>query len=187
MVSIDRPAPAELDVSPFRRVLVTDFIAGGSADIDVNVETVRLLRSQLRARTSLKVIETDLPIAPLFGRDGCSVLLRNEKAVEACAEIFGQAALWRQLGNEYEQPLIISGTIFFSAYPHAASLAPTFVFIDGRSGEVLHSERLQERVSSPSSRRAALSWYFELMDRILPAFLRTVGDQSAHGTRALLR
>ena len=65
-VTIETPIQAKLDVSPFQRVLVVGFIAGGSEDVDANLETVRLLRSQLRTKSNLKVIETDvLPLIEL--------------------------------------------------------------------------------------------------------------------------
>jgi hypothetical protein len=41
-------------------VLVAGFVAGGSEDIDANQETVRLLRSQLRTKSALKVIDADI-------------------------------------------------------------------------------------------------------------------------------
>ena len=43
-----RRSRPKLDVSPFQRVLVAGFVAGGTDDVDANQETVRLLRSQLR-------------------------------------------------------------------------------------------------------------------------------------------
>ena len=65
-VPIETPIQAKLDVSPFRRVLVAGFISGGSDDVDANMETVRLLRSQLRTKTNLRVIEAEvLPLAEL--------------------------------------------------------------------------------------------------------------------------
>src|SRR5512147_785873 len=65
-VTVETPLQAKLDVSQFQRVLVVGFIAGGSEDVDANMETVRLLRSQLRTKSSLKVIEADvLPLAEI--------------------------------------------------------------------------------------------------------------------------
>ena len=45
-VPIETPLSAKMDVSGFRRVLVAGFISGGTDDVDANLETVRLLRSQ---------------------------------------------------------------------------------------------------------------------------------------------
>ena len=46
-IPIETPIQPKLDVTPFQRVLVVGFVAGGSEDVDTNQETVRLLRSQL--------------------------------------------------------------------------------------------------------------------------------------------
>src|SRR5437660_4567680 len=59
-IPIETPIQPKLDVSAFQRVLVAGFVAGGSEDVDANQETVRLLRSQLRTKSSLKVIDADV-------------------------------------------------------------------------------------------------------------------------------
>jgi hypothetical protein len=59
-IPIETPIQPKLDVSAFQRVLVAGFVAGGSEDVDANQETVRLLRSQLRTKSSLKVIDADI-------------------------------------------------------------------------------------------------------------------------------
>src|SRR5882672_10809854 len=59
-VPVETPIPAKLDVSAFQRVLVAGFVAGGSEDVDTNQETVRLLRSQLRTKSELRVIDADI-------------------------------------------------------------------------------------------------------------------------------
>ncbi len=56
-IAIETPIQPKLDVSAFRRVLVAGFITGGSEDVDANLETVRLLRSQLRTKSDLTVID----------------------------------------------------------------------------------------------------------------------------------
>ena len=58
-VPVETPIPAKLDVSAFQRVLVAGFVAGGNDDVDTNQETVRLLRSQLRNKSGLRVIDAD--------------------------------------------------------------------------------------------------------------------------------
>src|SRR5688572_32999111 len=65
-IPIETPIQAKLDVTPFQRVHVVGFIAGGLDDVDANLETVRLLRSQLRTRSNLRVIEADvLPLVEI--------------------------------------------------------------------------------------------------------------------------
>src|SRR6187200_1634312 len=58
-IPIETPIQPKMDVSPFTRVLVAGFIGGGTDDVDANLETVRLLRSQLRSKSNLRVIEAD--------------------------------------------------------------------------------------------------------------------------------
>ena len=59
-IPIETPIQAKMDVSAFQRVLIAGFVAGGTEDVDANQETVRLLRSQLRSKSSLKVIDADI-------------------------------------------------------------------------------------------------------------------------------
>ena len=67
-IPIETPIQPKLDVSPFQRVLIIGFVAGGTDDVDTNLETVRLLRSQLRTKSDLRVIEADaLPLTEVGG------------------------------------------------------------------------------------------------------------------------
>jgi hypothetical protein len=67
-------------------------------------------------------------------------------------------------------------------------LRPKFVFIDGRSGKVIDTEVFREAVLyNQGQETPALSSYFELMDRIVPAFLGTLSSQKIRGTRVLLK
>ena len=67
-------------------------------------------------------------------------------------------------------------------------LRPTFVFIDGRTGETLHSETFREEILyNQNTQTPALSSFFELMDRLLPSFLNTMSAQKIRGTRVLLK
>src|SRR5215207_10187499 len=67
-IPIETPIQPKMDVTPFTRILVAGFISGGSDDVDGNLETVRLLRSQLRSKTTLRVIEAEvLPLVELAG------------------------------------------------------------------------------------------------------------------------
>ena len=65
-IPIETPIQPKMDVSAFPRVLVAGFISGGTDDVDANLETVRLLRSQLRSKSPLRVIEAEvLPLAEI--------------------------------------------------------------------------------------------------------------------------
>jgi hypothetical protein len=288
-VPIETPLSPKMDVSAFRRVLVAGFISGGTDDVDANLETVRLLRSQLRSKSGLRVIEADvLPLAELAADkmrsapapvpplptastsaatgDGSATTssgegqsippvpqlpasptqpppaaaepksapgaaaepkaassaaaepkIRNAKDLEKYQAIFADVAFWKKIGEEYENPLIVTGTVLFTPQQSAGfitrnqeqvdqygrrvivpqrmyverkgfALSPKFIFIDGRTGTTLHTETMHEEILYNSQQNTpALSSYFELMDKLLPSFLNTLSTQKIRGTRTLLK
>jgi len=249
-VTIETPIQAKLDVSPFQRVLVVGFVAGGSEDVDANLETVRLLRSQLRTKSSLKVIETDvLPLTEIAqqqskepGKEGAAPAQAGDAAVTAAQQqqqasrdavlfkrivderdlqvydqIFANVGFWKKLGEEFQNPLIVTGTVLFTPLARAGfvnkdqevidaigvrsvqsvrtyqnrkgfQLKPKFIFIDGRTGTTIYSETfLEETLYNEQQNTPPLSSYFELMDRLIPRFLSTLSSQKIRGTRVLLK
>ncbi len=262
-ITIETPIQAKLDVSQFQRVLVVGFVAGGSEDVDANLETVRLLRSQLRTKSGLKVIETDvLPLTeialqqakdpgkePMKEKDGLAPVpsldaaaqqpsagaagqapagqqpaamalptkIRDEKDLQAYDQIFANVNFWKKLGEEFQSPLIVTGTVLFtplnrSGYVNRTQevidpmgvrstesvrtyqnrkgfqLKPKFIFIDGRTGTTIYSETfLEETLYNEQQNTPPLSSYFELMDRLIPRFLSTLSSQKIRGTRVLLK
>jgi len=261
-IPIETPIQAKMDVSAFQRVLVAGFISGGSEDVDANLETVRLLRSQLRSKSPLRIIEADvLPLAEIAAAESAAAKdngntitttstgvtpispvptadmarqpeaanpkpdprkplelgIKSEKDLAKYDKIFADVAYWKKLGEEYQTPLIVTGTVLFT--PHQNNgfvmqnrevydsfgrrsvipvrtyqerkgfiLQPRFVFIDGRTGAVLYSETFHEEILYNAQQSVpALSTYFELMDRVMPSFLSTLSAQKIRGTRVLLK
>jgi hypothetical protein len=175
-VPVSQPATPSVDLSAFDRVWIAGFLTSAPRDIDLNVETVRLLRSQLKSRTLRRLIDAE-PIAI----DSESMLRDEER--------------WRELAEEYGAPLIVTGSVkLVSARPVSTErasgrqshyvlrkgfvLEATFVFIDGRTGEVVASQSPpKETVYGADDRASTLSLYFQLMDRVLPMFLHAFGDE----------
>ncbi|MCA1558782.1 MAG: hypothetical protein LC753_16470 [Acidobacteria bacterium] len=240
-IPIETPIQPKMDVSAFSRVLVAGFIGGGTDDVDANLETVRLLRSQLRTKSNLRVIDAEvLPLAEMArdqaknGADAPPVSpdaadgqqpappdqagqIKNEKDLEKYQGIFADAAFWKKIGEEYQNPLIVTGTVLFTpiqtsgfvprqveAYDAMGrrsvtqvrvfmerkgfNLQPQFIFIDGRTGSQLYAEKLQEQRLYPAQQNTpALSSYFELMDQLIPSFLNALSTQKIRGTRVLLK
>jgi hypothetical protein len=244
-IPIETPIQPKLDVSAFQRVLVAGFVAGGSEDVDANQETVRLLRSQLRTKSSLKVIDADIlpllevaqdqaqpaaddsrttsasgssgdrstPAAPQPGLKN----IKEEKDLEPYERLFANTAYWKRIGEEFQNPLIVTGTVLFTnrstsgfvqrdqevfdslgrrrvmpvrTYMERKGfvLRPKFVFIDGRTGATMYSESYREEILYNAQQNTpALSSYFELMDRLVPSFLSALSSQKIRGTRVLLR
>jgi hypothetical protein len=237
-IPIETPIQPKLDVSAFQRIFIAGFIASANEDVDANMETVRLLRSQLRNKGVMRVIDADtLPLLEVAKQntaesgappapdqqavtppqDQDKVVINDEKDLEQYQHLFANVAYWKRIGEEYQQPLIVTGAVLFT--PSQASgfvqreqetydsfgrrvvvpirtymerkgfiLRPTFIFIDGRTGETLHSETFREQILYNANQQTpALSSYFELMDRLLPAFLNTLSAQKIKGTRTLLK
>ena len=251
-IPIETPIQPKLDVSAFQRVLVAGFISGGTEDVDANQETVRLLRSQLRTKSQLKVIDADiLPLmevaqdqnkaasgvdetssgaheggaqapqdhaqAPQDKTMALATKIKDEKDLEPYERLFANTAYWKRIGEEYQNPLIVTGTVLFVADSKSGIvqrdeevmdsfgrrivvprrvfterkgfvLRPKFVFIDGRTGATMYSETHREEILYNSQQNTpALSSYFELMDRIVPNFLSALSSQKIKGTRILLK
>jgi hypothetical protein len=248
-VPIETPIRAKLDVSAFQRVLVAGFVAGGNDELDTNQETVRLLRSQLRSKSSLRVIDADamtlIDVAQdqnkaaaeseaaanrvsdreLVDKNAGSAgqpsalpqKIREQKDLEPYDRLFANTAYWKRIGEEYQNPLIVTGSVLFAPRTSAGFvtretevydglgrrsvvptrtymerkgfvLRPKFVFIDGRTGATISSlSRSEEVLYNAQQSTPALSSYFELMDRIVPDFLGTLSSQKIKGTRILLK
>jgi hypothetical protein len=231
-IPIETPIRPKMDVSAFQRVLVAGFIAGGSDDVDTNLETVRLLRSQLRTKSNLRVIDADvMPLIEIAqdqskpaedqsaaGQDPTALpkTIKDEKDLEPYERLFANTAYWKSIGEEFQNPLIVTGTVLFA--PKTSNsivqrdqeifdsfgrrrtvptrtfmerkgflLQPKFVFIDGRTGTTMYSERYREEILYNAQQNTpALSSYFELMDRLVPNFLSALSSQKIRGTRVLL-
>jgi hypothetical protein len=244
-IPIETPIQPKMDVTPFQRVLVVGFVAGGSEDVDANQETVRLLRSQLRTKSSLKVIDADVLSLIEIAKEqsqgtpgnapddvtsgttpsarGTSQTLalpkdiKEEKDLEPYERLFANTAYWKRIGEEFQNPLIVTGTVLFSSRSTSGFvqrdqetydslgrrivrpvrqymerkgfiLRPKFVFIDGRTGATMYSESYREEILYNAQQNTpALSSYFELMDRLVPNFLSALSSQKIRGTRVLLK
>ena len=122
-IPVETPIQPKLDVSAFQRVLVVGFVAGGTEDVDANLETVRLLRSQLRTKSNMKVIEADpLPLTQVAadadagqrpgGRRGRSggqrqalpKQIKDEKDLEAYDYLFANVELLEEARRGVPEP-----------------------------------------------------------------------------------
>jgi hypothetical protein len=232
-IPVEIPIQAKIDVSGFQRVLVAGFVTGGTKNIDPNTETARLLRSQLRTKSDMRVIEAEVislvdevdkqraatgqgPAAPAPATPD-EPKVKTDKDLPNYEAIFSDADYWKKIGAQYQSPLIVTGTVMFTEVSKSGvvtspqtfvdaqgnshyreerafrdlkgyALVPKFVFIDGRTGKQLYEETFHEEALYPSGQNTpALSSYFELMDKLLPAFLNTLSSQKIKGSRVLLK
>jgi hypothetical protein len=225
-VPVETPLQSKLDVSSFRRILIAGFVTDlEPSDVDLSAETSRLLQNQLRSNTRLQVLEPDRPplqealekVLDKLGEQGRYSKDEKEQFRLEADKLLQDPEFWRKMGEEYQQPLVVTGKLGFESQNRSGfqpeervvrradgrpsyvrgnrymerkgySLSADFYFIDTKTGETVHKERFTEEVLySEDQRVSALSSYFELMDRLLPNFLGVITPQKIRGTRVLLR
>jgi len=225
-VPVETPLQSKLDVSSFRRILIAGFVTDmGDADVDLGSETARLLQNQLRSSSQLQVLEPDRPplqdaldrVTERMGEAGRYNRAERDQFNLEADRLLQDAEFWRRIGEEYQQPLIVTGKLGFDVQNRSGfqpeervvrapggrpqlvrgsryterkgySLNADFYFVDGRTGQTLHKEKFTEEVLYGEEQKVSpLSSYFELMDRLLPNFLGVISPQKIRGTRVLLK
>ena len=101
--------------------------------MDTNLETVRLLRSQLKQKSQLRVIEADIQplaemavkaagLAPGAGPAGGSaagdakLVIRDERDMQPYEKVFADKDYWKGVGQEFQGALIVTGSVIFVPY-----------------------------------------------------------------------
>src|SRR5207244_278525 len=101
--------------------------------------------------------------------------IKDEKDLEQYERLFANTAYWKRIGEEFQNPLIVTGTVLFTNRSTSGfvqrdqevydpygrrrviptrtymerkgfMLRPKFIFIDGRSGATMYSESYREEV-----------------------------------------
>jgi len=170
--STDAPPPhVQLKLAELSRVWVAGFATERNPEFDLNTETVRLLRWQLRTWSSAQVVEAE-PLA-----------IDSEHRLS-------DVPYWRRLGEEHGQPLIITGSVKLHvaparvvhsgvrttyAYATGRVLDATVVVIDGHTGETLSAHALASRMRYGVGRfSSGLALYFAMMDVAMGDWLDTI-------------
>jgi hypothetical protein len=172
----DAPPPAlQMKLAGLPRIWVAGFATEKHTEFDLNTETVRLLRAELRTWSSAQVLEVE-PLA-----------IDSEQRL-------GDVPYWRRLGVEHGQPLIITGSVKLHvaparvvhrgvrtmyAYATGRVLDSTVVLIDGRTGERLSTHALASRMRYGVGRfSSALALYLAMMDGAMEDWLETISTAS---------
>jgi hypothetical protein len=159
------PAEYQLKLAKLPRVWVAGFATGKKPEFDLNLETVRFIRTQLRTWSSAQVIQAE----PLT--------IDTEQRLS-------DVAYWRRLGEEHGRPLIVTGTVKLLLAPPQVvqrgirtiylplagrTLEATVVIIDGGSGQVRSTRKLPSRMRYGVGRfSSGLALYFQMMDQAMP-------------------
>ena len=171
------PVRPVVEVPPFTRVLVAGFVSTPVGGVNANEETSRLLRRELRSEASLDVLDTE----PL----------------ELKSPTLDDVRFWQRLGEEYREPLIVTGVVDFKSAGHRLeerqvgrrtiriwrpqySLAVRLLLIDGKTGERIASAVCDSVIAhATTGRERALSLYYRLIDRTMPSLLGVFGRRTA--------
>jgi hypothetical protein len=170
------PAAVQMQLAQVSRVWVAGFVSGPNFDrIDLNLETVRLLRYELRAVGSMSVVEAEPLTIPT-------------------ERVFADDTYWRRLGDEHGSPLIVTGSLKLVLAPPVIVqrgrrtfyvptagrvLDATIVTIDGRTGRVIKTTRLPGQVRYGVDRfSSGLSLFFELMRQSRAEWFKAIAGEA---------
>ena len=169
------PAQVQIGIGRVDDVWVAGFIAQPGKDkVDLNVETVRLIRQDLRRASAGRVVETE-------------PLTLDDQAV------FDDAAYWRRQAEDRRAGLVVTGIVRLLLAPgqlvqrgrrtaylgrSGRTLDVTVVVIDGRTGAVVSRQMLPRRMRYASGDIASgLPLYFEMMEQSRPDWLRAIAGR----------
>jgi hypothetical protein len=157
------PVDVQIGLARVDDVWVAGFVAGAGKDkVDVNLETVRLVRQQLRRVSGARVVEA-------------------EPLTLASEAVFDDAAYWRRQAEDRRARLVVTGIVRLLLAPaqvvqrgrrtavlgqSGRTLDATVVVIDGRNGEVVSWQTLPRRTRYATHDIASgLGLYFEMMEQ----------------------
>jgi hypothetical protein len=155
------PIAAKLDVSEYNRILVASFTTQTNERLDLDSETVRLLRNQLRMRSQLQVLDAEVDPLGDFSEETLEELglLEEFKELEVQARASGEEEIsqqewidleqdklledeeyWQELGEEYQNPLIVTGKLRFGS--------------ESRSGYTRRDRYVRDSLNRPQLQRS---------------------------------
>jgi hypothetical protein len=166
------PARIQVELAFASRIWVAGFVTDSRDDIDLNVEAVRLLRTDLRTWSRADIVDVE------------AVTVDGEARLR-------DTAYWRRLGQEYGSPLIVTGSIKLLLAPPAIVqrgkrtfylpsagrvLEATAVLVDGSTGQFLSESELPSRMRYGVGRFSGLSLFYQMMDQARSDWLTAIGN-----------
>lgn len=166
------PADVQIGMARVDDVWVAGFITQAGKDkVDLNVETVRLVRQDLRRVSRARVVDA-------------------EPLTLASQAVFDDAAYWRRQAEDRRARLVVTGIVRLLLAPaqvvqrgrrtaylaqSGRTLDATVVVIDGRSGAVVARQTLPRRMLyADRDIPSGLPLYFEMMQQSRPDWLRAI-------------
>jgi hypothetical protein len=170
------PADVQMDMARVDDVWVAGFVTHAGKDkVDLNIETVRLLRQDLRRVARGRVVEA-------------------EPLTLASQEVFADSAYWRRQAEDRRARLVVTGIVRLLLAPaqvvqrgrrtailgqSGRTLDATVIVIDGRSGAVVARQTLPRRMRYASNDVASgLPLYFDMMEQSRSDWLRAIASSN---------
>ncbi len=197
-VSVEVPMPARLTLDNISSLLVASFRAQDSTLLDINRELVRFIRSEFSKKTDLEVLDVVPP--PAIPEQTIEDLLANRE-------------FWKYLSREHGADLIISGVVVYgrqdiSGFEDVDYVSPDtgqkvrqtrFVererfeysldifFIDGRSGEPLHRDRMSRSLLFRGQINDPITAFYELSESMAADVLAVVVPRRRQESRFIFK
>jgi len=194
-VKISLDSKSVFPVEDYKEILVGNFFYSDVKDFDPNAEFRRFLKKECRQKTKLKVLDQEpVPLPSLTPE-----------------ELYENAGFWKKMGLGHDAPLIVTGTINFDLIPRTAfamrkittydgqtiyrnipedytdfKLSVSLVFIDGKTGDKLHEEILDNKNTILRGRLNDLDGFLTGLNRLSGRIIRVLKPHSRTATRAIL-
>jgi hypothetical protein len=195
LVKISLESKSAFPVTDYQEIIVGNFFFNDVDDFDSNEEFRRFLKKECRQKTKFTVIDETPPPLPSLTPE----------------ELYDNAGYWKKMGEDYEAPLILTGSIFFELTPRTAfemrkvttydgqtlyrnvpeeytdfKLTMNLVCIDGKTGDVLHEEALDNKNTVLRGRMEDLDGFHAGLKKLSPRIIRLLKPRSRTATRAIL-
>jgi hypothetical protein len=197
-VSVGVPVPPRLTLEEISTLLVASFRAQDSTLLDINRELVRFIRSEFSKKTDLEVLDVVPP--PAIPEQTVEDLLANKE-------------FWKYLAREHGADLIISGIVMYgrediSGFEDVDYVSSStgqkvrqtrFVererfeysldifFMDGRSGELLHRDRMSRSLLFRGQLNDPITAFYELNESMAADVLAVVVPRRRQESRYIFK
>lgn len=196
MVAIEHPMKERIPPDKYKSILVAGFLAEGEKKLNLNFETVKYIRTELKKNTPYKVIEENLIEIP-------------PARIE---ELPLDTDFWKSLATKAEAELIMWGRVKYTSeltselkeetYQHPVTgkrytatrvvertdfkVELDLYFSDGSSGVVVYRDKYSQIIPYRERPPAELPVFINLMNRLLPNILGVLIPQETMETRFIL-
>lgn len=197
-VSVGVPIPPRLTLDNISSLLVASFRAQDSTLLDINRELVRFIRSEFSKKTDLEVLDVVPP--PAIPEQTIEDLLANRE-------------FWKHLSREHGADLIISGAVIYGREDISGFEDVDYVssntgqkvrqtrfvererfeysldifFMDGRSGELLHRDRLSRSLLFRGQLNDPITAFYELNESMAADVLAVVVPRRRQESRYIFK